>query len=863
MAYGRQLEDEKRFEEAIKCYTHILRNIDYSHDEARQALINIFKDQGKPLGKLGMKLNGELVEPPLGPDVIGVEPLNGELVEPLNVALQLEGVRIFLNPYNTQPFINRALWYEGTKNYREALTQIQAALKVCPEDYILMELAGKYLRYLGQNEAAIKVWEKTLEINPSYVWLQRYLEFVQSLGPDYIGVEPQNKTAFYQPFSIALETLLAETLKERTRIKREEGFDNGSVPITSGSRDCSPPSLSRGFDEYYLLDQIVTKVNKDGTRRQYVHQVIQILNERSVRSFDNYNIPYNPLSQRAKVLNARVIHPDGTYEEARISGNRAIEFPPLAIDDIVQLEYRIEDTGKSFFGDYFGEVFYFASHNPVYRANYTLIAPHEKPLYFNQSLGPDYIGVEPLNGELVEPRNPAIRRSEALEWRRTALAGPKVTKDENTVIYEWTMNNLTPIAIGEPLMPSLDEVAPVLEISSYKDWKEFGRWYWHLIQRQYDINDEMKFMLKRLIHPDMSEPDKIRLIYTFVTGEIRYEAWEYGIHGWKPYTASTIFTRRFGDCKDKALLINTLLRELGIESYPVLVYATDTAQGRSKEDLTLPMVEHFNHCITYARTKEGQEFWLDGTASFTPMGKIPAMDNGATVFIINQEGGELRQIPQHTVYDNTRVEMLTVRIDVQGNALCKMSATIHGEQAASLRYYLATPGNRELYLERVFGSSFGGAQVIESWFSPLEDLEVPVSYKLTVALPGFLQPREKEFAFRATPFPLKLSRLASQAERKFDILLPSEQYPCTDEVAIEYILPEKSRVKSLPDNLELKSRFGTYIASYQQQENKITLNKKLVISAMRINQKDYQEFRDFCNRVTAQEEKEIIITFPE
>jgi len=39
----------------------------------------------------------------------------------------------------------------------------------------------------------------------------------------------------------------------------------------------------------------------------------------------------------------------------------------------------------------------------------------------------------------------------------------------------------------------------------------------------------------------------------------------------KPADPSTVFTRRFGDCKDKSLLFVTLLRGLGIDAYPVLV----------------------------------------------------------------------------------------------------------------------------------------------------------------------------------------------------------------------------------------------------------------------------------------------------
>jgi transglutaminase-like putative cysteine protease len=59
---------------------------------------------------------------------------------------------------------------------------------------------------------------------------------------------------------------------------------------------------------------------------------------------------------------------------------------------------------------------------------------------------------------------------------------------------------------------------------------------------------------------------KIAAIYRFVTTDVRYEAWEFGVHGYKPYSTRVIHERRHGDCKDKALLLCALLGEIGVEA---------------------------------------------------------------------------------------------------------------------------------------------------------------------------------------------------------------------------------------------------------------------------------------------------------
>jgi transglutaminase-like putative cysteine protease len=57
----------------------------------------------------------------------------------------------------------------------------------------------------------------------------------------------------------------------------------------------------------------------------------------------------------------------------------------------------------------------------------------------------------------------------------------------------------------------------------------------------------------------------------FVQDEVRYLGVETGINTHKPYPPSQILAQRFGDCKDKSLLLTTLLQARNIEAYPVLV----------------------------------------------------------------------------------------------------------------------------------------------------------------------------------------------------------------------------------------------------------------------------------------------------
>ncbi len=89
----------------------------------------------------------------------------------------------------------------------------------------------------------------------------------------------------------------------------------------------------------------------------------------------------------------------------------------------------------------------------------------------------------------------------------------------------------------------------------------------------------------------------------------RYVALEFGIHGYKPYRVDRVLARRFGDCKDKASLIHTMLKVAGVDSRMVLLRMR-TLGSLVEEPASLAA---FNHAIVYIPK---YEMFLDGTAEF-------------------------------------------------------------------------------------------------------------------------------------------------------------------------------------------------------------------------------------------------------
>lgn len=96
----------------------------------------------------------------------------------------------------------------------------------------------------------------------------------------------------------------------------------------------------------------------------------------------------------------------------------------------------------------------------------------------------------------------------------------------------------------------------------------------------------------------------------YVQEQIRYTSISIGPGAFRPADPEKVLERRFGDCKDKALLLATMLRALGIEADVALV---NSNSGRILHE-TLPTPYAFDHAIVRAAIGTAV-YWLDATAA--------------------------------------------------------------------------------------------------------------------------------------------------------------------------------------------------------------------------------------------------------
>ena len=419
-----------------------------------------------------------------------------------------------------------------------------------------------------------------------------------------------------------------------------------------------PPGGAAGASRDLLLRRLVVEVQPDGTAKRYQREVHRVHTESGARDLDRFVLSARPGSQQARLLQGLVRHADGSEERARTgrsgrNGRLGVDLPPIQAGDVVDLEWRLDDLRPTFFGRTFGLRSSFVSN-------------------------PD-LGCKQSEIVLVEtPELPLVHHLRNVELE------PVVEQlDDGRTRHRWTLLEWRPRRRESPSPPS-EEWLPILEASSYQNWEELGSWWWNLIEEEIRVSPEMSAYVREATAELDTPLGKLRALYDFVVTEVRYNAWEFGVHGYEPYSAPVIFSRRFGDCKDKAILLRALCSEVGIECYPVLI---DSQGIRAREDHSLALVQHFNHVIAYVPEQDGiPAMYLDGTARLHPLEVLPSSDLGAAVVIVRPDGVDEARIAFPPAEVN-RLE-LDVTIDLRSDApRARVERRAHGTFDAAERSF--------------------------------------------------------------------------------------------------------------------------------------------------------------------------------
>jgi len=696
--------------------------------------------------------------------------------------------------------------------------------------------AGRLLVALGRTAEARRVLDGAVALSPDDPEVVGWRARAAIADGDLASAVADLEHVLDVDLSRTDDQRLVEHLRSRlegggaARVAEAEFHERFDEPLEDVVARHAPAEVAADAPREVLLRRVVVDVGPDGTARRYNRVVQRVLGPAGVKDLDRQGFRAYPGQEEVRILAARVYRPsDGSVREAETGrsgyrGGVGVDLPPLEVGDVVDIEWRRDDLVPSIFGDYFG-------------LDTSLVADPSLPARESEVVVLERPGVD-LTYNLAGAASGVTRDTRELEDGTTEA------------VFRGTPHSPRR---REALEPPAAESLPRVQASTYASWEDFGRWWWSLIREEITASDEMREKVAELTAGKETPLEKLRAIYDFVVTDVRYNAWEFGIHGYQPYSAPVIFSRRFGDCKDKAILMKAMLAEAGIEAWPVVIRADGR---RMEEDLSLAMVGHFNHCIAYVPAQEGvPEMFLDGTARLHPMEVLPSSDRGADVVVVRDDGVEIMEVPFPTADENLLVDEVRVDVAADGSADARIVRRPRGRWDPSTRLrYEGDAEQRaeavERFMTQVFGALEGEATAEHADY---QDLTRPIEVVFEARAEEVGRPTADGRELRAALFPQELlASLASETERETDLLL---DVPWSRVQQLEYVLPEGASVTRVPDDVLVEGedlRYSRDVGDVVRSADgriRVRITERYALPNHRVPAARYAEFRELARRV--------------
>ena len=160
---------------------------------------------------------------------------------------------------------------------------------------------------------------------------------------------------------------------------------------------------------------------------------------------------------------------------------------------------------------------------------------------------------------------------------------------------------------------------------------------------------------------------------------MKYTGIEFGEASLVPRTPAEVFERRYGDCKDKALLLTALLRAAGI---PAEVALLDAGFG-ADVDPDVPGFGSFDHAIVYLPGPK--PLWIDATDRFSPVGDLPLPDQGRLALVAARGTKSLLRTPVAPASANLTREDRSITVGEDGKVRVVETSELWGSSAHAMR----------------------------------------------------------------------------------------------------------------------------------------------------------------------------------
>jgi len=695
-----------------------------------------------------------------------------------------------------------------------------------------MPYAIGYYVHLSSTLSDMQKYKESISISDQALELSPYISNIyNSRGFAYKNLKDEKnardcfkKAIYYNPVSYDSRTQLRLLENKKELSEYFPKINLNDIIVKAPAADKYPQDNS-----IILLDDNQLIVYPEGAKEYHYEIAIKILNKSGIEDWKEYSIRYNSNNQKLIIDKAEVLKANNQIVKAETNNDNYVVFTNLEVNDVLHLDYRIQDMSSGKLAKHFFSNYTFQSEYPSVKKRYCILAPKDMNFHY------------------------MVRGSDLK---------PVITEVEDMKLYQWEPVG-EPAIKEEPYMSALVDVAPTFFYSSVPDWKYISNWYKDLTYNKFNSDYVLKETVANLLKgkDNLNPYEKAKIFYNYILENITYSNVSF-LHGnFVPQKASRTITTRLGDCKDVSTLYVALCREVGIKANLVLI----STRNYGNKTMPLPTVD-FNHCIAQLNL-DGKAYYLELTDNMLPFSAALSADINSEILPIplsDEPFGDKLLAMNMPFRPKNKIER-KLDVTLSGNdMLIDHHSVFFAAAASEIRSTYRNIGSEEQLkqVNQAISSEFSvPVKVTDLNFVNLDNLEDSLIIRHKMEVSNALQD-VAGMKIMKLPWSDKISSLdiVMAEDRKYPLEIWAYWTNDRTSEVIDILQPKGMRFMEIPKNVTLECANASYSLTYNASTpERLIVKRTLFRKTDQVTVQEYPAFRNFLKSVSESDNKQYAI----